>query len=77
MIVYWRLEDSLQYLLDQCYHLIYFKVRKLLNSGTFYFSWQNPSSGASSVSSINMDLTLCAQRRNRTNTTDNRFFWYA
>ncbi|GLV43240.1 Synaptojanin [Carabus blaptoides fortunei] len=51
------------------------EVRKLLNSGTFYFSWQNPSSGASSVSSVNMDLTLCAQRRNRTNTTDNRFFW--
>lgn len=41
------------------------EVRKLINSGTFYFSWGNPR----------LDLTLCAQRKNRTNQTDHRFFW--
>lgn len=43
------------------------EVRKLLNSGTFYFSWGNPR----------LDLTLCAQRKNRTNQIecDHRFFW--
>lgn len=49
------------------------EVRKLLNSGTFYFSWYNPGTGV--ATGINMDLTLCAQRRNKTNSTDNRFFW--
>ncbi|XP_046406834.1 synaptojanin-1 isoform X1 [Ischnura elegans] len=43
------------------------EVRKLLNSGTFYFSWS--SSGEP------LDLTLCAQRRLKTKETDNRFFW--
>lgn len=43
------------------------EVRKLLNSGTFYFSWS--SSGDA------MDITLCAQRRTKTCETDNRFFW--
>ncbi|KAL1138649.1 hypothetical protein AAG570_008711 [Ranatra chinensis] len=43
------------------------EVRKLLNSGTFYFSW--------SPNSEPLDITLCAQRREKTNSTDNRFFW--
>lgn len=43
------------------------EVRKLLNSGTFYFSW------SSTVEAL--DITLCAQRRSKTNITDNRFFW--
>ncbi|CAG9759926.1 unnamed protein product [Ceutorhynchus assimilis] len=46
------------------------EVRKLLNSGTFYFSWY---SGA--VGGMPLDLTLCAQRRAKTSTTDHRFFW--
>lgn len=55
------------------YSLIFFQIRKVLNSGTFYFSW---SSAASSSPSLNtFDLTLCAQRRRKTNETDNRFFW--
>jgi hypothetical protein len=44
------------------------EVRKLLNSGTFYFSW--------SASGQALDITLCAQRRTRNAATDNRFFWY-
>ncbi|KAJ1520146.1 hypothetical protein ONE63_004363 [Megalurothrips usitatus] len=43
------------------------EVRKLLNSGTFYFSW--------SSSGDPLDLTLSAQRRTKTSETDNRFFW--
>lgn len=43
------------------------EVRKVLNSGTFYFSW---SSGQESL-----DITLSAQRRCKSTTTDNRFFW--
>lgn len=46
------------------------EVKKLLNSGTFYFSWgSNPNVG--------FDITLCAQKCNkfRTGNTDNRFFW--
>ncbi|KAK7574119.1 hypothetical protein V9T40_011310 [Parthenolecanium corni] len=39
-------------------------VRKLLNSGTFYFSKNN-----------SFDLTLCAQRQQKGAITDNRFFW--
>ncbi|RZB41639.1 Syja N, DUF1866, and/or Exo endo phos domain containing protein [Asbolus verrucosus] len=46
------------------------EVRKLLNSGTFYFSWYSGPPGATQL-----DLTLCAQRRQKTNTTDHRFFW--
>jgi phosphatidylinositol-bisphosphatase len=44
------------------------EVRKLLNSGTFYFSW--------SASGQALDITLCAQRRRRGAVTDNRFYWY-
>jgi len=44
------------------------EVRKLLNSGTFYFSW--------SASGETLDITLCAQRRKKNAATDNRFFWY-
>ncbi|KAK7791521.1 hypothetical protein R5R35_008685 [Gryllus longicercus] len=43
------------------------EVRKVLNSGTFYFSW--------SVSGEALDITLCAQRRKKATATDNRFFW--
>jgi hypothetical protein len=46
------------------------EVRKLLNSGTFYFSWYSGPPGGSPL-----DLTLCAQRRHKTSTTDHRFFW--
>ena len=48
------------------------EVRKLLNSGTFYFAHANISQAAA----INkFDITLCAQRRHQTEETDNRFFW--
>lgn len=43
------------------------EVRRLFNSGTFYFSWSNTGEP--------LDLTLCAQRRRITSLTDNRFFW--
>lgn len=43
------------------------EVRRLLNSGTFYFSWSSTGEA--------LDLTLCAQRRKITSVTDNRFFW--
>lgn len=43
-------------------------VRKILNSGTFYFSW-SPNQESK------YDLTLCAQKAERTTATDNRFFW--
>ncbi|KAJ8950358.1 hypothetical protein NQ314_007893, partial [Rhamnusium bicolor] len=46
------------------------EVRKLLNSGTFYFSWYSGPPGGSPL-----DLTLCAQRKNITSATDHRFFW--
>uniref|UniRef100_A0A6Q2XEF8 Synaptojanin-1 n=1 Tax=Esox lucius TaxID=8010 RepID=A0A6Q2XEF8_ESOLU len=42
-------------------------VRKVLNSGNFYFAW--------SSSGISMDLSLNAHRRIKEDTTDNRFFW--
>ncbi|KAH8283509.1 hypothetical protein KR018_004594 [Drosophila ironensis] len=54
------------------------EVRKLLNSGTFYFAHTNPSAaGAASGSGPGprFDITLCAQRRHQTSETDNRFFW--
>ncbi|XP_031638466.1 synaptojanin-1 [Contarinia nasturtii] len=50
------------------------EVRKVLNSGTFYFSW-NTSVANSTAPQNAFDLTLCAQRRRRTLETDNRFFW--
>nr|CAD7392934.1 unnamed protein product [Timema cristinae] len=43
------------------------EVRKLLNSGTFYFCWSTTGEA--------LDLSLCAQRRKKTSETDNRFFW--
>ncbi|KAK7576500.1 hypothetical protein V9T40_012786 [Parthenolecanium corni] len=39
-------------------------IKRLLNSGTFYFSRNN-----------SFDLTLCAQRQKKGAITDNRFFW--
>lgn len=44
------------------------EVKKLLNSGTFYFAW--------SAAGTTWDLTLCAQRKIQEHDTDNRFFWY-
>ncbi|XP_058798856.1 synaptojanin-1 isoform X2 [Phymastichus coffea] len=44
------------------------EVRKVLNSGTFYFSW---SSGTDHP----LDITLSAQQRYAARCTDNRFFW--
>ncbi|XP_061595279.1 LOW QUALITY PROTEIN: synaptojanin-1-like [Cololabis saira] len=43
------------------------EVRKVLNSGHFYFAW--------SSSGVGMDLSLNAHRRILEDTTDNRFFW--
>ncbi|XP_059179019.1 synaptojanin-1-like [Physella acuta] len=43
------------------------EIKKLLSSGTFYFTWKaggNP-----------WDLSLCAQRKLQDHETDNRFFW--
>ncbi|KQS62318.1 synaptojanin-1 [Drosophila erecta] len=51
------------------------EVRKLLNSGTFYFAHTNASASAYGASSYRFDITLCAQRRQQTQETDNRFFW--
>ncbi|XP_060764936.1 synaptojanin-1 isoform X2 [Neoarius graeffei] len=42
-------------------------VRKVLNSGSFYFAW--------SSTGVSMDLSLNAHRRIREDTSDNRFFW--
>ncbi|XP_076751874.1 synaptojanin isoform X1 [Xylocopa sonorina] len=44
------------------------EVRKVLNSGTFYFSWSPGNQEP-------LDITLSAQRRCKSTTTDNRFFW--
>ncbi|KAL2094298.1 hypothetical protein ACEWY4_009017 [Coilia grayii] len=43
------------------------EVRKVLNSGNFYFAW--------SSTGISIDLSLNAHRRIKEDTTDNRFFW--
>uniref|UniRef100_A0AAR2IXE1 Synaptojanin-1 n=1 Tax=Pygocentrus nattereri TaxID=42514 RepID=A0AAR2IXE1_PYGNA len=43
------------------------EVRKVLNSGSFYFAW--------SSSGVSLDLSLNAHRRIREDTSDNRFFW--
>uniref|UniRef100_A0A4W3IK78 Synaptojanin-1 n=1 Tax=Callorhinchus milii TaxID=7868 RepID=A0A4W3IK78_CALMI len=43
------------------------EVRKVLNSGSFYFAW--------SASGVSLDLSLNAHRRIQEHTTDNRFFW--
>lgn len=45
------------------------EIRRVLNSGTFYFSW------TSQPDEKPFDLTLNPQRKLRTNETDNRFFW--
>ena len=44
------------------------EVRKLLNSGTFYFS-------VCAGDKQPLDLTLCSQRRFEDSEPDNRFFW--
>lgn len=44
------------------------ELRKLLNAGTFYFSW--------SASGSKFDLSLCAQKCLKDQSTDSRFFWY-
>ncbi|CAL4124452.1 unnamed protein product, partial [Meganyctiphanes norvegica] len=44
------------------------ELKKILNNETFYFS-------AAQGGAESLDLTLCAQRRDKTNKTDNRFFW--
>ncbi|XP_058828017.1 synaptojanin-1 [Topomyia yanbarensis] len=54
------------------------EIRKVLNSGTFYFSFLNPTASSSLQQNggrFNFDITLSAQRRRRTTDTDNRFFW--
>ncbi|XP_055533373.1 synaptojanin-1 [Wyeomyia smithii] len=54
------------------------EIRKVLNSGTFYFSFWNPAANSGlqqSSGGYNFDITLSAQRRRRTTDTDNRFFW--
>ncbi|XP_060226704.1 synaptojanin-1 isoform X8 [Meriones unguiculatus] len=43
------------------------EVRKVLNSGNFYFAW--------SASGVSLDLSLNAHRSMQELTTDNRFFW--
>ncbi|XP_066115610.1 synaptojanin-1 isoform X3 [Saccopteryx bilineata] len=43
------------------------EVRKVLNSGNFYFAW--------SASGMSLDLSLNAHRSMQEHTTDNRFFW--
>ncbi|XP_053513747.1 synaptojanin-1 isoform X1 [Artibeus jamaicensis] len=43
------------------------EVRKVLNSGNFYFAW--------SASGVSLDLSLCAHRSMQEHATDNRFFW--
>jgi hypothetical protein len=43
------------------------ELRKLFNSGTFYFLW--------SSSEDSIDATLCTQKLQQNPGTDNRFFW--
>ncbi|XP_073524403.1 synaptojanin-1 isoform X2 [Phyllobates terribilis] len=43
------------------------EVRKVLNSGSFYFAW--------SSTGVSMDLSLNAHRSTQEQRTDNRFFW--
>lgn len=50
------------------------EIRKLLNSGVFYFS-HGLMGNKQPVNSSKFDITLCAQRRQQTSDTDNRFFW--
>ncbi|KAM4701846.1 synaptojanin-1 [Discoglossus pictus] len=43
------------------------EVRKVLNSGSFYFAW--------SATGVSLDLSLNAHRSTQDQRTDNRFFW--
>ncbi|XP_031815209.1 synaptojanin-1 isoform X1 [Sarcophilus harrisii] len=43
------------------------EVRKILNSGNFYFAW--------SATGCSLDLSLNAHRSSQDRTTDDRFFW--
>ncbi|XP_056415459.1 synaptojanin-1 isoform X6 [Hyla sarda] len=43
------------------------EVRKVLNSGSFYFAW--------SSTGVSLDLSLNAHRSTQEQRTDNRFFW--
>uniref|UniRef100_A0A8U7MH95 Synaptojanin-1 n=1 Tax=Corvus moneduloides TaxID=1196302 RepID=A0A8U7MH95_CORMO len=43
------------------------EVRKVLNSGNFYFAW--------SATGVSLDLSLSAHRSMQEHSTDNRFFW--
>lgn len=43
------------------------ELRKLFNSGTFYFLWSSSDEPS--------DVTLCAQKHQQKSGTDNRFFW--
>ncbi|XP_077336107.1 synaptojanin-1 isoform X7 [Lithobates pipiens] len=43
------------------------EVRKVLNSGSFYFAW--------SSTGVSLDLSLNAHRSTQDQRTDNRFFW--
>ncbi|NXV58888.1 SYNJ1 protein, partial [Molothrus ater] len=43
------------------------EVRKVLNSGSFYFAW--------SATGVSLDLSLSAHRSTQEHATDNRFFW--
>lgn len=43
------------------------EVRKVLNTGTFYFSWSSTETP--------LDLTLCEQKASFFSECDNRFFW--
>ncbi|XP_075677647.1 synaptojanin [Dermatophagoides pteronyssinus] len=49
-------------------------IKKILNSQTFYFSWTTPQQ-QQQLSAKKFDLTICCQRLERMNETDNRFFW--
>lgn len=59
------------------------EVRKVLNSGTFYFNAQSQAGQqqqqqpghSPSPPTVPFDLTLCAQRRRRTAAAESRFFW--
>ncbi|CAG7722785.1 unnamed protein product [Allacma fusca] len=43
------------------------EIKKVLNSGTFYFAWAGGNEP--------LDISLCEQKRLFTKVTDNRFFW--
>lgn len=53
------------------------EIRRVLNAGTFYFSYFHTKSLTGNKASLStpLDITLCAQRSTRTSNTDTRFFW--